>query len=724
MPLAAALRVSRRQMARRAWSDAARTLEPHRADPLLAARWKLARNLAACEIHRPELAQMLSSLSLSGRYELLSATDGGLRLLMVSQPGASPRCVQPVPALSPKLEETLNAGRVMALNGLGDGSLLAAVSRHHPKLFMDAELAFWVIEPDPEVLLFAFMLEDFTGPDGPIEQRRIQWLVGSDWPLQLGECLAPDSLLPDPGYWLNGDTACAEVGARLDAFLGHRWAAISALGEQVQTYYRDLPAAHWTDLLGPVPPRAPRVLFLTSRFTTVLRHVTADLARTFSEMGYETRTVIETEPYHRQQAGVWLSAIKHFRPDLLWVIDHLRSESPCLPPALPYVCWIMDIMPQLLRLEAGASVGKRDFVLSFNLPLFTDGYGYPAEQGLDMPLFLARPVSRAAAGPGAGPDLLYVSNASAQPHVKCDELLALAPEQDRPLVQAALGVMTEIYARGGSLPNQFADPLAILDRVIERGGWPPLPLAARVYIVESYLKHYASLLYRQQGLRWVAQAALALGLELAIHGQGWEAHPDFAPWARGPVESGPARDALVERSRINFYLECYPSCAHARLLDGLKSGGFFLQRELPMTVWTQRLVNFLDAALPPDVETMAQARARIAPEQRGELDALLAGTAPHTWLLDRDPVKHARSWQRMGVFVPQPEALPHLAEVSFHDAKSCRARIERFIGDAPLRQAIAARQCESLGERLDYQRGVKRVLAFIRERMGLDKTLD
>ena len=44
-------------------------------------------------------------------------------------------------------------------------------------------------------------------------------------------------------------------------------------------------------------------------------------------------------------------------------------------------------------------------------------------------------------------------------------------------------------------------------------------------------------------------------------------HPDFAPFARGPVKYGPELEALTRRSKINFTLEPFFSVSHQRLVD-------------------------------------------------------------------------------------------------------------------------------------------------------------
>src|SRR4030095_12213459 len=105
--------------------------------------------------------------------------------------------------------------------------------------------------------------------------------------------------------------------------------------------------------------------------------------------------------------------------------------------------------------------------------------------------------------------------------------------------------------------------------------------------VNKWLTHpFHDALYRPQGLRWARAGAKELGLSLGLYGNGWDAHPEFARCARGPIAYGDELRDLTRRSAIN--LQIVPSlCLHQRLLDGLAAGGFFLVRENPNDVHPQ-----------------------------------------------------------------------------------------------------------------------------------------
>jgi hypothetical protein len=167
--------------------------------------------------------------------------------------------------------------------------------------------------------------------------------------------------------------------------------------------------------------------------------------------------------------------------------------------------------------------------------------------------------------------------------------------------------------------------------------------------VSKWLTHpFNDALYRQQALRWAAAAAKELGLSLGLYGNGWDAHPDFAAYARGPVAYGEPLRELTRRAAINLQIVPY-LCLHQRLLDGLAAGGFFLVRQNPNDVHPQALLNFLEQHAGPTARTTASARAAIPAELCPEFERLLALAAPGIVSTDaEDPVTLVRDWADAG----------------------------------------------------------------------------
>src|SRR5690606_449879 len=94
--------------------------------------------------------------------------------------------------------------------------------------------------------------------------------------------------------------------------------------------------------------RRPRVLLITSRFTTVVRHSVIAAARGFAALGWETRVCTEKAGHERLSPGVVVGEVGAFRPDLIVAVNYHRHHFTGLPDGVPFVCWIQDDMLHLI----------------------------------------------------------------------------------------------------------------------------------------------------------------------------------------------------------------------------------------------------------------------------------------------------------------------------------------------------------------------------------------
>ena len=385
------------------------------------------------------------------------------------------------------------------------------------------------------------------------------------------------------------------------------------------------------------------------------------------------------------------------------------------------VSWVQDHMPHLMREETGRAVDERNFVLTFAPPLFVETYAYPAEQVIDMPMMVTRdrpavPAERVAGRLGRGDDLVYVSNVSGRPETLAAETADRADPADRERVDLLGRRLIEHYRAGGGVPTYWHLRQWIESAEAEAGREPGVDWLGKQ--VQALWNPLNSALYRQQALGWAADAAEAMGLTLAVYGQGWEGHPRFGRYARGVVENGPALERLHHQTRINLNLEPYACFTHQRLLDGVSSGGFFLVREHPTDTLIPRLSRFLREHSSPGADTAEAVRAALDARQAEGFERLLAEARCVSWDAGGDAVRQVRCWERAGVVTDDDEALPHLAAVSFDGAASCRALIERYIGDDGARAAVSVAMRDHVAGRLTFEAQMRRVLDEVAGRLS------
>lgn len=722
---------SRLYIAWRKWPEAAAVLARlDRADPQNQLKLKLSRNLAAMQQHQPQVYQVIQDTPVAGIHRLHMLPTGYLTIAR-QRPGNATLFLSAAEDPNKVVQDYFNAikgpwskGQALGLCSVADGYFLKFIATTQPELPFNQTQAIHVFEPEVEVLMHTMMIHDYSGPDGPIAQKRFYWHVGPKWKEQYQQAMNQELFLPQPTVMLHlmgddlGVTALVEDTQKV---VNEQQVPIQ---NKLDAYYdQQLAQGMLAKLLGPNPPRKPRVQVMTSRFTTVLQHEARRITQAFVDMGWDARLLIETQDHHRMMAAGIRSAVQHFLPDFVFTLDHLRHEQgDLLPRSLPYVCWVQDLLPNIISTTAGQKVKDLEWVLTFCKPLLTGRYNYPADRCMDVPIMLASEPRLPQQWVSDGFDLAYASNLSQTVEAMVEHTIKTVVEDERQLMARCCNALVEHYAAGNSLPGK-PDIGRLIAPVVEAyyrecgkqaSGEPQI--RALVDILWNPLNVG---LYRQQALRWVAQIAREENLSLAIFGLGWENHPEFSAFARGVLVPGPEMQETIRRTRINLNLEPYACATHVRLLDGLTSGGFYLLRHHPVNIHLAELATFLNEHA-PQAQTDDQALAQTPEPHRGELHRLISLNVSVSYDNPPDVVAQLRAYQRAGVLPQQGgDMLPQLPAVSFHDLESCRERIRTFIGDEAKRRQISQEQRAAVLERLTLKQGMQRLIDRMRSDMLL-----
>jgi hypothetical protein len=308
------------------------------------------------------------------------------------------------------------------------------------------------------------MIHDYSGSQGPIEQPRIQWFVGPDWDEQMRKVVLNDLYLPCPPVSLTLGLTATQIQKALAGIIERLAQRDNQARLDVQQYYANIDVQELAAVFGPNPPRRPRVLFLTTRFSTVLQYSTQDTAAGFREAGWETRVMIEPTRYHRILTIATRNALVEFKPDLIFQIDHHRCEHPGMfPPNVPFVCWIQDHLEHLMSPDVGPKLGMFDFSLTDSGQLYSRNYGYPQRQLIAVaklttaPPVLPAPTKRAE-------DIVFISNASASPDELREKLvgkLSAWSEREREFAGECVNRIAALHKSGQSLTT-FLDICSFL----------------------------------------------------------------------------------------------------------------------------------------------------------------------------------------------------------------------------------------------------------------------
>lgn len=708
----------------RRWADAAWILErlPTR-DAATELKRFLSRNLASLEQHREPIYRAMMSLPTSDRCGII-ASPSGRPTLAVRKPDGARVCLSaasdPVASSQDtfnRLKPTIEQGQTLGICGIGDGYLIQLLAQNPPRLFMDMQHVIFLVEPDCQVLFHALMIHDFSGPNGPIEQARFLWFVGDDWRDELTRTLNADLFLPNPSIVVSMGIDAASITDAIRATSEQLAQRDRQTQQAIDSYYAGVDRRRLIEMLGAVPPRQPRALLVTTRFSTVLQYSTRDTADAMRRLGWDARVLIETSANQRLFAAAMRQSVADFKPDLVLQLDHLRYEHKDLfPPNLPFICWIQDHLPNLRTRQAAESITDRDFVLTDAPSMYVKTFGYPERQCIPLSKLTPEAVMFSSNN-DFNNEMVFVSNASHVPQRIVRERLDRfdGTSGGRHLLEASAARLMAIYAQGGTVPT-YHEVLILMRQIRRESGG--VITSGEFDAIAAWIAHPLNdSLYRQQALRWAVDVAADAGLKLALYGSGWEHHPDFAGFARGPVAYGAELARLARSSRINLQIVPY-LCLHQRLLDGLMAGGFFLVRSHVADTTAPALLDFLQAHA-PEARTVAAARSAIPDALFERLNELIEACRPAIATSDRDdPVAAVWDFADMRLIQPGEQILPRFDLTSFNDAASLRGAVTRFLADPKLAAQVQQAQRASVADRLTYDAGMSRVLESVRQRVA------
>lgn len=363
-------------------------------------------------------------------------------------------------------------------------------------------------------------------------------------------------------------------------------------------YYDRMSDEQLASIIAGKGDRKPRLLMPTCSWSTFIQYSTRDTCAAFQDMGWETRilcTDAMLTPYCLVQA------IHDFKPDVFLFIDHMRYEAETVyPHNMMFVSWIQDEMPNLQCKKAGeklaeyATRGRRDLVVGYVEGLDTK-HGYPKARlaPLSIPADprIFRPVSLSASDKANhGCELAFMTNTS----MPSDEVVET---KIVPMVEP-LGIsrstciqihddLWHLYRSEQTITdrNEFVDWLKQYPEF--QGFWnrhtsaatpetvaPPPHDQTQDDVFRLFYWRLNDTIYRHIVIEWADE----LGADMHLYGQGWERHPRFAKYARGPLAHGPELNIAYQAAAHCLHLNITQGM-HQRIHEIMASGGHLLLRQ-------------------------------------------------------------------------------------------------------------------------------------------------
>jgi hypothetical protein len=346
--------------------------------------------------------------------------------------------------------------------------------------------------------------------------------------------------------------------------------------------------------------RKPRLMMPTCTWSTFIQHSARDTCAAFEDIGWETNILkmdAMLTPYYL------VRSIHEFKPDVFLFIDHLRYEAEeVYPRHMMFLTWIQDEMSHIQCEEAGrklteyAAGGKRDLVVGYVDQLDTK-YGYPKDRLVPLhipadPRIFHPTILTEVKMAKYGCELSFITNVSMSSEQVVEEKILPIVEPlgiSRATVQAIHDHLWNEYRSDKTFVDrdQFLAELLKFDEFSAL--WETLrvrnhkeaqekdapSLKARISnfspqgddLFRLFYVRLNDTMYRHVVLEWADE----LGVNLHLYGQGWENHPRFAKYARGPLAHDTELNIAYQCARWNLHLNITQGM-HQRLWEILAAG--------------------------------------------------------------------------------------------------------------------------------------------------------
>lgn len=455
----------------------------------------------------------------------------------------------------------------MCINSLWMEEILACEKNSRvKKVFMDANLPLYLVYDKAFWLLF-LQLYDLHEL---LDKKRVVFLIGE---LSVDEYFSELFVLFPKKVVNNGFVHYYPIlEKRIQAYT----AAVERNKKEIAEYYK----GREKEINEHIKSGKPRILFLTSRFTTALQYHTRDVMQAAERIGCETRLLIEKDALHRINNGDILEEIASFKPDIFFQIDYFRQNHSSIPKAIVFITWIQDRLPQSTANEKiVSSLEKRDIVISSLISdLQGKCWGMNLRNALKAPFSANQSIYKIwdlseEEKVKYSCDICYVANASDYRKKVADYKQSLPKE-----MQDDFQLVIDVYFRLMEDEVHFFGyerNLEVLKYILNELKINWKEHAIRLVAIEitqmiSYMR-YKSLL-----IEWLIDAGYT---NIKLYGKDWGNDEKFRPYAMGTIENGEKLSKALNAAKIVLGIHPHVSMP-AKVIEAISSGAFCMTNHI------------------------------------------------------------------------------------------------------------------------------------------------
>lgn len=365
--------------------------------------------------------------------------------------------------------------------------------------------------------------------------------------------------------------------------------------QEANHYYSGLDAGHFKRLFSGAE-RPLRVLLFSSRNQYINPFISANWHKAFLALGFDSRLLLEEQPYHNPTGEYFFEQLNTFRPDaVLWVNQAVGDLIPeaGIRKSLLWLGRFRDVS----SVVAGVPINYEHnmFVVAVTPEWASRAMsaGLPQERyiyepdGVDVETFSVREYPDAHRYEA---DIVNVNSAAGQEGAQRQALLAIAGD-DQPLRTLVHRLCDEIAADAAHDRFVFF-PQAWRKRVDAElaSMGRDATLSTRAFLSEGCVS-LAAMHYRVRLMTWIIESGITNRIKL--WGDGWTNIERFRPYAMGIAHHDNDLPAIYQHSKISLHDQGYFSM-HERIFEILSCGGFpLVKRPTPDYPGAEGLADFI-----------------------------------------------------------------------------------------------------------------------------------
>ncbi|WP_035767606.1 glycosyltransferase family protein [Butyrivibrio sp. NC2002] len=406
-----------------------------------------------------------------------------------------------------------------------------------------------------------------------INDRKYVYLVGKEG---INQCFEDSGFnIPEKGYCLNG--RALSLRDCFNEIVKKQSDKMRFLIKELGDIYRK----NIEELTIRVNEHNPKILFMTSRFTTVLQYHAKNTMEAAKKHGCECELLIESDNIKRTSKLKLLEILMEFKPDVIFTLDHFRYEyGDCVPEEIIWITWIQDPMDHIINPDTYKKLGKKDMVINHLIswdwlkqlyhgklidapvPSNQDIYKIYDLTDEEMELY--------------GADICFVCHASDVESWIDEFLNDGVPDADsKSIIRQIFNQYYEDGKEGRFLYNK-KDFSEYIEKELQRENYT-ISEHDLEFLAENMYMWLNQRIFRQVLADWIIDAGFE---NIKLWGKGWKESPKYKRYAMGEAQNGETLSKIYQASKIVIGNNIMTTAA-SRTWESMLSGAFYLSNYIP-----------------------------------------------------------------------------------------------------------------------------------------------